>query len=355
MAESFPMNGGDGTYSYTKNSQYQKQATDFAKGTIQEAILEKLDTENLLSVSNTFRIVDFGCSVGPNTFITVQNMIQAVESKCSLQGLDPGAIDFQVFFNDHTANDFNTLFASFPPDRRYYAAAAPGSFHGRLFPRASISLAHSSYALHWLSRVPEGVCDRKLAAWNEGRVHYTGSSEDVVRAYGDQFEKDMGVFMKARADEIVEGGLMVLIMPGIPDGASHSQLLFGVLFNFLGSSLLDLASEGIIDKAKIDEFNLPVYAPSVGEMRKLIEKNGCFSIERIELTNPRSKVDEPIDVHTLIMHLRAGMEAVFTKHFGDAVVEKMFHKTLAKSGEISEFLKSTYPKSTQLFLVLKRK
>ncbi|KAL0415565.1 UNVERIFIED_CONTAM: Loganic acid O-methyltransferase [Sesamum latifolium] len=355
MAESFPMNGGDGTYSYTNNSQYQKQATDFAKGTIQEAILDKLDTENLLSVSNTFRIVDFGCSVGPNTFNTVQNIIQAVESKCSLQGLDPGTIDFQVFFNDHTANDFNTLFASFPPDRRYYAAAAPGSFHGRLFPWASISLAHSSYALHWLSRVPEGVCDRKSAAWNEGRIHYTGSSGDVVRAYGDQFEKDMGVFMKARAEEIVEGGLMVLIMPGIPDGVCHSQLLFGVLFNFLGSSLLDLASGGIIDKAEIDEFNLPIYAPSVGEMTELIEKKGCFSIERIELTNPRSKIDEAIDVHRLIMHLRAGMESVFTKHFGDGVVEKMFDKTLAKSGEISEFLKSSYPKSTQLFVVLKRK
>ncbi|XP_011073160.1 probable S-adenosylmethionine-dependent methyltransferase At5g38100 [Sesamum indicum] len=282
-------------------------------------------------------------------------MIQAVENKCSLQGLDPGNIDFQVFFNDHTANDFNTLFASFPSDRRYYAAAAPGSFHGRLFPRASISLAHSSYALQWLSRVPEGVCDRKSAAWNEGRIHYTGSSGDVARAYGDQFEKDMGVFMKARADEIVEGGLMVLIMPGTPEGVCHSQQLFGVLLDFLASSLMDLASEGIIDKAEIDEFNLPIYAPSVGEMTKLIEKNGCFSIKRIELTNPRSKVDEPIDVHRVIMHMRAGMEAVFTKHFGDAVVDKMFDKALAKCGEISEFLKSSYPESTQLFVVLKRK
>ncbi|KAK4436788.1 Loganic acid O-methyltransferase [Sesamum alatum] len=352
MAESFPMNGGDGTYSYTKNSQYQKQATDFAKGTIQEAILDKLD---LVSVSDTFRIVDFGCSVGPNTFITVQNIIQAVENKCSLQGLDPGNIDFQVFFNDHTANDFNTLFASFPPDRQYYAAAAPGSFHGRLFPRASIGLAYSSYALQWLSRVPEGVCDRKSAAWNEGRIHYSGSSGDVVRAYSDQFEKDMDVFMKARADEIVGGGLMFLIMPGIPDGVCHSQLLLGVLFNLLGSSLMDLATEGIIDKAEIDEFNLPIYAPSVGEMTKLIEKNGCFSIERIELTNPRSKVDEPIDVRSLIMHLRAGMEAVFTKHFGDGVVEKMFDKTLGKSEEFSNFLKSNYPNSGQLFVVLKRK
>ncbi|KAI3455093.1 hypothetical protein Pfo_011756, partial [Paulownia fortunei] len=206
----------------------QKQASDFAKGTIKEAIIEKLDTEILLSISSTFRIVDFGCSVGPNTFFTVQNLIEAVENKCSLQGLDSKNMEFQVFFNDHTANDFNTLLASLPPDRQYHAAGAPGSFHGRLFPRASISLAHSSYALQWLSK---------------GKIHYTGSSREVVDAYADQFEKDMGTFISARAEEIVEGGLMILIMPGIPDGVCHSQLPAGVLFNFLESSLMDLATE----------------------------------------------------------------------------------------------------------------
>ncbi|KAI3455090.1 hypothetical protein Pfo_011753 [Paulownia fortunei] len=233
MAESFPMNGGDGTYSYTKNSQYQKQASDFAKGMIKEAITEKLDAKILLFISSTFRIVDFGCSVGPNTFFTMENVIEAVENKCFLQGLDSKNMEFQVFFNDHAANDFNRLFASLPPDRQCHAAGAPGSFHGRLFPRASISLAHSSYALQWLSKVPERLSDSKSTAWNEGKIHYTGSPREVVDAYADH----------ARAEEIVEGGLMILIMPGIPDGVCHSQLPAGVLFNFLESSLMDLATE----------------------------------------------------------------------------------------------------------------
>ncbi|KAI3473503.1 hypothetical protein Pfo_031436 [Paulownia fortunei] len=333
----------------------QKQASDFAKGTIKEAITEKLDTKILFSVSSTFRIVDLGCSVGPNTFFTMQNLIEAVEKKCSLQGLDSKNMEFQVFFNDHTANDFNTLFASLPPDRQYYAAGVPGSFKGRLFPRASISLAYSSYALQWLSKVPEEVSDSKSTAWNEGKIHYTGSSREVVDAYADQFEKDMGVFISARAEEIVSGGLMFLIMPGIPDGVSHSLIPANALYSFLGSSLMDLASEGIIDKAEIDAFNLPIYAPTATEMRKLIEKNGCFSIERIEITIRRSQVNGSVNVHSLIIHLRAALEGIFTKHFGNAVVEKMFNKTLAKSEEISEFLESCYPVSIHLFVVLKRK
>lgn len=113
--------------------------------------------------------------------------------------------------------------------------------------------------------------------------------------------------------------------------------------------------QGVVDKAKIDDFNLPIYAPTVGEMRRVIEKNGCFIIERMELTDPRSKVDGAIDVGSLIMHMRAGFEGIFAAHFGDSVVDKMFAKISGKAEEMSHFLESGYNKSTQLFVVLKRK
>lgn len=114
--------------------------------------------------------------------------------------------------------------------------------------------------------------------------------------------------------------------------------------------------QGIIDKAKVDAFNLPIYAPSPCEMRNVIEKNGCFSIERIEMTIPSSQDSVTSShVHSLIMHLRAALEGIFTKHLENDVVDKMFNKTLAKSEEISALLGSIYPISTHLFLVLKRK
>lgn len=339
------MNGGDGAYSYTKNSQYQKQASDVVKGMIQDAVIHNLDAE---SISTTLTIADMGCSVGPNTFFTVQNLIQAVHNKCSLQGLHSKHLEFQVFFNDHSANDFNTLFASLPTEGpQYYAAGVPGSFHGRLFPRSSITLAHSSYAVQWLSKQPQGVA-------NAGRIHYTGASAEVERAYLDQFKRDMGGFMGARAEEMVRGGLMFLIIPGIPDGVSHSGHPSGVLFHFLGESLMELAHEGVVDEGEIEAFNLPIYSPRVGEMREVIEKDGRFSIEKMELTNPKSVVG-PIDVGSLIMHLRAGMEGVFTAHFGSSVVEKMFTNVSAKAQQISRFWEAVDTASTQLFIVLKRK
>lgn len=211
----------------------QKETSDFAKRMIQEAIIEKLEME----IPSTLQIADFGCSVGPNTLMSAENLMEAVEKRISCSSKN-NTIEFQVFFNDHTANDFNTLFASLPPPagRRYYAAGVAGSFHGRLFPRGSITLAHSSFALHWLSGLPGG-------AWNEGRIFYAGAGEEVWKVYREQFERDIGGFMSARAQEIVKGGLMFLISPGIGDGGSHAHLPLRLTFDLLHSSLMDLVRE----------------------------------------------------------------------------------------------------------------
>ncbi|PKI34322.1 hypothetical protein CRG98_045284 [Punica granatum] len=131
--ESYPMNAGDGSYSYNKNSYFQRAATSTAKEKIDEAIATVLDITLFSSGPRaSFTIADLGCSVGPNTFIAVQNIIEAVRKKYGSQ-----APDFQVFFNDHTANDFNTLFASLPPERNYYARSSrvlPWSIIPRVVP-----------------------------------------------------------------------------------------------------------------------------------------------------------------------------------------------------------------------------
>lgn len=91
------------------------------------------------------------------------------------QGLSSQVPDFLVLFNDHASNDFNTLFASLPPDRPYYAAGVPGSFHGRLFPEASLHVVHSAHPLPWLGKLPEELLDANSPAYNKGRVYYIGA------------------------------------------------------------------------------------------------------------------------------------------------------------------------------------
>ncbi|GKU97657.1 hypothetical protein SLEP1_g10770 [Rubroshorea leprosula] len=146
--ESHPMTGGNGQYSYTRNSTLLKKGVESLKALIEGAIQEKLDMKEVISSSpskvftiadssspsKVFTIADLGYSIGPNTFIAVQNIIEPVKLKYKSTFQDEDDLQFQG---------------------RYFAAGIPGQFQGRLFPKASLHPVHSSYALHWLSRTPK--------------------------------------------------------------------------------------------------------------------------------------------------------------------------------------------------------
>lgn len=201
--------------------------------------------EKLLSASNnTIRIADLGCATGPNTFTTMESAMEAIKTKyqtqCPNSPLKP---EFQVFFNDQVMNDFNTLFTSLPHEREYFAVGVPGSFYGRLFPQSSLQFVHSSFALHWLSKLPQELRDERSPAWNKGRIHYTNAPEEVVKAYAGQFDEDMERFLDARAKEMVSGGMLVMIMSGIPKWMPYSYIPNGMTYDTMATCLLELAKE----------------------------------------------------------------------------------------------------------------
>ncbi|PHT90832.1 hypothetical protein T459_05945 [Capsicum annuum] len=302
----------------------------------------------MLSSSTTIRIADFGCSFGPNPFIAMQHVVQSLKDKLlQVTNSTNNIPEFQIFFNDHVINDFSTLFQSLPIGRSYYAFGVPRTFHGRLFPSRPIHFAHSSCAIHWLSKIPKELLDEKSPAWNRGSIHYIGTSNvEVVNAYVAQFEKDMEMLLNARAEEIVEGGMMVLVTPF----ASYTRLM-----NFFGSSLMDLVNEGKLDESLVDSFNFPMYFPSPEDMTKVVEKNGFFSIEIMELTYAKSKLVDEADAKTFMINLRAVLEGLIINHFGSEIAKEACARTILKSEEISTWMKANYEKSCQLFVALKRK
>ncbi|CAL5396797.1 unnamed protein product [Camellia sinensis] len=349
-----PMSGGDGANSYSKNSRYQDEAINLVKEMIIEAIAKKFDITSLSFSSNTIQIADLGCSVGPNTFKAMKSIVEAIEWKYHSKNLTTDMPEFQLFFNDHASNDFNTLFTTLPPDRQYFAAGVPGSFYGRLFPKSSIHLMYSSFALHWLSKVPEEMLDNGSLAWNKGKIHYTSASKEIANVYATQFAKDMDTFFNARADEIIVGGMMILIILGLADGVHYSQDPRRPFFDAFNQSLLDMVKLGTINEDEVDSFNLPLYSTtSPKEMTKLVERNGCFSIERMEVSDTRPKNDGPPNLPAILMHYRVILEGIFTRHFGSKIFDELFERTRNKFAEISSMLESSCVKGTQLFLVLK--
>ncbi|KAK9939738.1 hypothetical protein M0R45_016427 [Rubus argutus] len=350
VCEAHPMTGGDGPNSYAKNSNIQRDAIDAAKELVSKAIAENLQIEVL--PSNTFRIADLGCSVGPNTFLAIENILEGVEFKYQRKGLNSQIPEFHVFFNDHTSNDFNMLFKTLPENRRYYSAGVPGSFYGRLFPDASIHLAHSSYALQWLSRVPKSVVDSNSPARNKGRIHYSNSTDDVIRAHETQSTEDMECFLQARAQEIVYGGLMVLTIPGRPDGTPHSDASPNVIFQLLGSSLMDLVRKGVVSEEKVDSFNILTYSTSAQELVAVVERNGYFSIEKMVGLPLPLVHDTILYAQLLTSHLRAGMEGDLKQQFGEEVLDELFDLYRKKCEENASSLDPG--KAVNFLVVLRR-
>lgn len=217
-----------------------------AKELIGRAIAENLDLQQLTGTASssgaptTFSIADLGCSVGPNTFIAIRSIIDSVKLKLNSAGLSSEDTGFQVFFNDHASNDFNTLFKTLPGERDYFAAGVPGGFHGRLFPSRSLHFVHSSYALHWLSEVPKEVVDPGSPLYNRGRIDYAAAPREVYDAFRAKFSEDMERFLSARGEEIVGGGLLAFIIPCLPDGFTPSLCFLPAIANVLGSTLMDM-------------------------------------------------------------------------------------------------------------------
>ncbi|KAL0380827.1 UNVERIFIED_CONTAM: Loganic acid O-methyltransferase [Sesamum angustifolium] len=258
MAQLHGMTGGEGPLSYAQNSSYHRAVVDVIKLVIEEEIALKLDIKQLSPnrPMDSFWIADFGCSTGHNSFLAMQVITKAIQNKFQsdtsiINSKNP---EFYVVFNDHAKNDFNTLFHSLPPERHYQALGLP-------------------------------VADPNSPAWNKGAVFYVGAKQEVYDAYSSQYAKDIESFLEARAQELVSGGLMALLLPAMPIKVDCSNPSYKTKtdLGLIGSSLIDIAKKGRISEEKIDSFNFPTYYTFPEELKAIIEKNGNYSIERMEI------------------------------------------------------------------------
>nr|GMD84654.1 salicylate carboxymethyltransferase-like [Ipomoea batatas] len=243
--------------------------------------------------------------------------------------------EFQIYLNDLPTNDFNTIFQSLPKHEEDFRReigegcgmcffnGVPGSFYGRLFPSDTLHFVHSSYSLHWLSQVPKGIEE------NKGNICMATTSPRSVRmAYYDQFEQDFSSFLKCRSKELVRGGRMILTMLG---GQSENPICH--IWELLGLALNDLVAEGFVEEDKLNSFNVPLYTPSLAEVKFLVEKDGSFSIECLEVSqihwtgyNNGSDYDEDNGGYNVARCMRAVAEPILVSHFGEGIIDEVFRR-----------------------------
>ncbi|KAL6999201.1 Indole-3-acetate O-methyltransferase 1 [Sarracenia purpurea var. burkii] len=335
------MKGGKGEASYANNCQAQAQ---HARSML-HLLEETLDGVQLDSPVVPFVVADLGCSSGANTIYIVDVIIKHMIKRYEALGYDPP--EFSAFFSDLPSNDFNTLFQLLPAlakdggsmeeclaangHRSYFAAGVPGSFHRRLFPSRSIDVFYSAFSLHWLSQVPEMVLDKRSTAYNKGRVFIHGANESTANAYRKQFQSDLAGFLRSRSREMKTGGSMFLVCLGRtsvdPTDQGGAGLLFGTHFQ---DAWDDLVQEGHISNEKRDSFNIPVYAPSLQDFKEVVEADGSFGINKLEVFRGGSPLvvncpDDPTEVgRALANSCRAVSGVLVDAHIGDRLSEELF-------------------------------
>ncbi|KAL5199253.1 hypothetical protein ABZP36_020456 [Zizania latifolia] len=255
----------------------------------------------------TILVADLGCSSGPNTLMFITAVIRATSEYCDKTGRHP--TDLQFFLNDLPGTDFNHLFKSLEQldnlvarDRsrqaatlpQYYVAGLPRSFYTRLFPDKSVHLFHSSYAMHWRSKIFEN--SNANEPLNEGNIHISKTTPISV---------------------------------------------------------------GLVEKEKLDSFNIPSYMPSVHEVKTVIMQNNKLVINQIQLSESNwdpyddsegDVVVNPVESGLNVANsLRAVLGALLASHFGETVQDILFSRF---GCNVANYLKKRKGKHSVIMLSL---
>ncbi|KAK8957756.1 Benzoate carboxyl methyltransferase [Platanthera zijinensis] len=366
IEEFLHMVGGYGETSYAKNSKLQEMAIFEVKPFVEKAVAEICNT----LLPEKFVVADLGCSSGPNALLVLSMITNSVDEL--YERLNQHKPEIQFFLNDLPSNDFNNIFQlSMLYHERvkqekgntfvsFYIAGLPGSFYGRLFPLKSVLFFHSSYSLMWLSQVPEGLKGENCAPLNKGNIYMNEeSSSTLSQLYSEQFKRDFSIFLKSRSDELILGGGMVLSFLGRTNasfnigGIMHLEGLFLKTMN-------TMVSEGLVEEAKLNSFNIPMYTPSMEEVKSIIEMEGSFHlIQAHTFESNWDPFDESIDDFTVdkdlsgknvAKYLRAVGEPLLASHFGTEIMNDFFSR-FAKN--IASHMSEGKPKHFVLIIILK--
>lgn len=316
------MNHGQGETSYAHNSSFQSAEQNRMKPLIEAAIVELCSNTTTMSHGKMV-IADLGCSCGPNAVALVSIALEATHSHFLWLRQPPPEVS--VLLNDLPYNDFNAVVKSLVAVRQIgeplvVTGAVPGSFNERLFLSASVHLFCSSNSLYWLSKAPEDLRINQIPAYDIDENARRERLPVVAGAYAQQFRKDFTLFLQLRAKELVPEGRMVVSLQGrrSDEPVTESSLIWGTAAQILGT----MASEGVIDKEKLDSLYIPVHGPSDEELREIIQEEGSFSIREMRAHDPRTDMNNALSTPgRFTRFLRALFEPVLVQHFGDVMDE----------------------------------
>ncbi|CAO2828111.1 unnamed protein product [Amaranthus hypochondriacus] len=302
--------------------------------------------ESLFKISygddKIYNIVDLGCGVGPVPSALVSLVINVIKGKLKeleCESCDEVGFKCQIYMNDLPSNDFSTLFkdlmsleglqTKYDGNPLCFLMGAPGSYYDRLFHPNTLDFVHANYALHWLSQVPTDLLNEQGIPINKGNVYMSETSSNAVgNAYWSQFQNDFTKFLKYRSEEVMSNGCMLITLLGRPNDSDFFTWRT-VELKIINQALIALIHEGLVKEEKLDDFNVPVYHPSMDQLESVVNKEGSFLIEekRIVIHDSASEIKNKHErAQVLAKSTYAFSGSLISHHFGDQILQPFYDK-----------------------------
>ena len=198
---------------YNRNSAPQWSATLHVLPWLEDAIAAM----SLAADPPTLGLADFGCSEGRNSIAVMDRLTTACRRRTSRP--------IQTIHSDLPTNDYGELFRALRPDGRsvfagseIYSAAVGGSMYDQLLPPRSLCLATTFNAIGFLGRRPVDTLPHYILPNGPSVRRGRGSVSDADRqAFSKQAHEDLTRFLRARAAELVPGGVLLVQVFGSGD------------------------------------------------------------------------------------------------------------------------------------------
>ncbi|WZZ62564.1 hypothetical protein YC2023_062671 [Brassica napus] len=261
-----------------------------------------------LNFPNCIKVAELDCSSGQNAFLAISEIINTISVLCQQSNQNPPEID--CCLNDLPENDFNATFKSIPFFNKELMITNQASLH----------LIHSSYALHWLSKVPE-----KLVNDKENVYITNASSQSAYKAYLNQFNRDFTMFLK------------LIYLEDVWDDLPVSRLKYNALDDFQEDfqevfQTTSRRSSGLLGTSMTHAFNMPFYDPNEQELKEVIQNEGSFEINDLETheydlghSNCDNQEDDEAGYNEANC-IRAVTESMLVVHFGEDIIDILFDK-----------------------------
>lgn len=213
---------------YNAHSELQARSAQEADGVLERALAAVAIPDGVITLA------DFGCAQGRNSMRPLGLALDRLAARAG------AGREMMVIHTDLPHCDFPSLFETIDtaPDsyRRgragVFSSAIGRSFYERLLPSRSLAFGWSSFALHWLSALPQPLAGHiwpRFAQPGEAEALAAVSAEDWLR------------FLAHRAEELVPGGRLVLVI-GAADDAGATGL--EPLMELANGVLATLVAEG---------------------------------------------------------------------------------------------------------------